>query len=110
MSTTPVSAGSAETSAEQNHGAKEMLDLVDRWKTRVDEIRVQLDLAKLDLRDHATRQLELARNANFAATPKLRAAYHDASATAQALRDGVDELLDDVKEAFAAVQEVLDRN
>jgi hypothetical protein len=87
-----------------------MLDFVDRWKTRVDEIRVQLDLAKLDLRDHATRQLELARNANFAATPMLRAAYRDATATAQALQNGVDELIDDVKAAFAAMQEVLDRN
>lgn len=87
-----------------------MLDLVERWKARVDEIRVQLDLAKLDLRDQANRQLELARNANAAAASRLRDAYRDATATAEALENGVEALVKDVKEAFTAVQDVLERD
>jgi hypothetical protein len=94
---------------EQWDRTNEVLDVLDHWKARVDEIRVQLDLAKLDLREQATRQLELASNANLAATSKLRDAYHDARATAEGLRDGVEELVHDLKEAFDAVQNVLER-
>lgn len=111
---TPVNTGKTPTQkkdqTEQSDRSNEILDLVQRWRGRVDEIRVQLDLAKLDLRDQAARQLELARNANLAASSKLRDAYHDATETAEALRDGVEELLRDVKDTFDAVQDVLDRH
>ena len=87
----------------------DILEVVDQVKSRVDELRVQLDLAKLELRDQAKRQIELAENANLAVASKLRDAYRDATATAEQLRDGVDELLHDVKEAFDAVQDVIAR-
>jgi hypothetical protein len=103
----PANDGTPDT--DQQDRANEVLHVLDQWKTRVDELRVQLDLAKLDLRDHATRQIELACNANLAATSKLRDAYHDATTTAEELRDGVEELVRDVKEAFDAVQNVLSR-
>ncbi|HTU39501.1 MAG TPA: hypothetical protein VMF35_15995 [Acidimicrobiales bacterium] len=89
--------------------SNEILAGLDRWKARVDELKVQLDLAKLDLRDEATRQLRIACNANLAANSKLRDAYRDARANAEALRKGVNELLNDVRETFDAVEGVLDR-
>jgi hypothetical protein len=113
MPTTPANKQTISTEAtpgtEQWDRTNEMLDLLDRWRLRVDELRVQLDLAKLDLRDQATHQIELAVNANVAATSKLRDAYRDATVTAERLRDGVEELLHDVNEVFEAVQGVLSR-
>jgi hypothetical protein len=89
--------------------SNEIVDLVEQWRARVDEVRVQLDLAKLDLRDQAARQLELANDANFAASAKLRDAYRDARTTAEALQKGIEELIDDVKGAFVAVERVLEQ-
>ena len=112
MPTKPVDSEETErmVRTETSDHANEILDLVERWKARVEEIQVQLDLAKLDLHDQAARQLELATNANLAASAKLRDAYHDATKTAEALRDGVEEMLQDVKDAFTAVQAVLERD
>ena len=39
----------------------EIMQILDDWRTRIDTLRVQVDLAKLDLHDEATQQLELAR-------------------------------------------------
>lgn len=111
MGTTPVNEEARKiVGADSLDRSNEILDMVEQWKGRVDEIRVQLDLAKLELRDQAERQLELAVTANAAAGPKLRDAYRDAAATAETLRDGVEELLRDVKGAFTAVQKVLERD
>jgi hypothetical protein len=79
------------------------------WKTRIDELRVQVDLAKLDLHEEAAKQLDLARNVNHVAAAKLRVAYVDAAANADVLRQGVLEFLHDVDEAFDAVQAVMSR-
>lgn len=111
MATTPVNEEARKiVGADSLDRSNEILDMVEQWKGRVDEIRVQLDLAKLELRDQAERQLELAVTANAAAGPKLWDAYRDAAATAETLRDGVEELLRDVKGAFTAVQKVLERD
>jgi hypothetical protein len=90
-------------------GVNEVMRRLDAWKTRIDELRVQVDLAKLDLHDEAEKQLDLARNVNHVAASKLRVAYEDAVANADSLRQGVHELLHDVNEAFDAVQAVISR-
>ena len=87
----------------------EVMRRLDAWKTRIDELRVQVDLAKLDLREEAAKQLDLARNVNHVAASKLRVAYEDAASNADTLRQGVHEFLHDVDEAFDAVQEVISR-
>ena len=88
----------------------EVMRRLDAWKTRIDELRVQVDLAKLDLREEAAKQLDLARNVNHVAASKLRVAYEDATGTADTLRQGVHEFLHDVDEAFDAVQAVISRD
>ena len=87
----------------------EVMRRLDAWKTRIDELRVQVDLAKLDLREEAAKQLDLARNVNHVAASKLRVAYEDAASNADTLRQGVHEFLHDVDEAFDAVQAVMSR-
>jgi hypothetical protein len=87
----------------------EVMRRLDAWKTRIDELRVQVDLAKLDLREEAAKQLDLARNVNHVAASKLRVAYEDAASNADTLRQGVHEFLHDVDEAFDAVQAVISR-
>ena len=88
----------------------EVMRILDGWRARIDELRVQVDLAKLDLRDEATKQLELARDVNSVAASKLRVAYKDAAGTAETLRLGVHEFLNDINEAFDAVQSVISQD
>src|SRR5271165_3802827 len=73
---------------------------LDQWKARIDELKVQADLAKLDTRERATNQLNIAQNACLAAYSKLRDAGRDAAVNADTLREGVQKLLEDVKKAF----------
>jgi dsDNA-specific endonuclease/ATPase MutS2 len=113
MSTTADSTGSTtaddQVSSDDTFRVNEVMQRLDAWKTRIDEIRVQVDLAKLDLREEAEKQLELARNVNHVAASKLRVAYEDAVGSADTLRQGLHEFLHDVDEAFDAVQAVISR-
>ncbi len=113
MSETARNSGDATPDGEVTHdetaGFDEVMKILDNWRARIDEIRVQVDLAKLDLRDEAERQLDLARTVNSVAALKLRDAYEDAAGTAETLRLGVHEFLHDVNEAFDAVQAVVSR-
>ena len=108
-STTNGSGTTAGDQASSDEMAKvnEVMRRLDAWKTRMDELRVQVDLAKLDLREDAAKQLDLARNVNHVAASKLRVAYEDAASNADTLRQGVHEFLHDVDEAFDAVQAVI---
>ena len=49
-----------------------MTGTLDQWRARIDELKVQVDLAKLDTRERATKQLDMAQNACMAAYSKLR--------------------------------------
>ena len=82
---------------------------VDQWRSRIDELKVQADLAKLEARERATKQLEIAENACLAAYSKLRDARQDVLVNADTLREGVQKLLHDVKAAFEAAQAVITR-
>jgi hypothetical protein len=86
-----------------------MTGSLDQWRTRIDELKVQIDLAKLDTRERATKQLDIAQNACLAAYSKLREAGHDAITNADTLREGLQKILNDVKEAFEAAQAVITR-
>lgn len=108
-----VTADSGATSSAQEQKKAEVVDsmngTLDQWKARIDELKVQADLAKLDAREQATKQLEIAQNACLAAYSKLREAGHDAAVNADTLRDGLQKLLQDVKNAFEAAQAVITR-
>jgi hypothetical protein len=114
MSTTTNSSGSTaaddEATPDDMVRVNEVMRRLEAWKTRIDEFRVQVDLAKLDLREEAEKQLDLARNVNQVAASKLRVAYEDAAGSADTLRQGLHEFLHDVDEAFDAVQAVISRS
>ncbi len=111
MSNTANSPGSATADDKvTDEHVTEVMRGLNSWKTRIDELRVQVDLAKLDLREEATKQLDLARNVNYVAASKLQVAYQDAVDTAEMLRQGVHELLHDVDEALDAVNAVISRS
>ena len=82
---------------------------LDQWKARIDELKVKADLAKLDVREEAEKKLEIAQNVCLAAYSKLRDARHDAAASADSVRESVDLLVHDIKEAFDAAQAVIRR-
>jgi len=113
MSTTANGTGSTsagdKATPDDMSRVDEVMRRLDAWKTRIDELRVQVDLAKLDLREEAEKQLGLAQNVNHVAASKLRVAYEDAAGSADTLRRGLHEFLHDVDEAFDAVQAVLSR-
>lgn len=99
----------ADQDPETSEFVNSMTGTLDQWKARIDELKVQVDLAKLDTRDRATKQLDIAQNACLAAYSKLREAGHDVAVNADTLRGGLQKLLNDVKEAFEAAQAVITR-
>ena len=103
--------GGAASAPEQQKSevVDSMTGTLDQWKARIDELKVQVDLAKLDARERATKQLDIAQNACLAAYSKLREAGRDATVNADTLRDGVQKLLQDVKDAIEAAQAVISR-
>ena len=70
------------TPEDKDQTVASMTGIVDHWKARIDELRVRADLGKLDVRDKAEKQLEIAQNACLAGYSKLRDARHDTAATA----------------------------
>ena len=94
---------------EKGRVADSLTATVDDWRARIGELRVQADLAKLDVRERATKQLDIAQNASLAAASKLREARRDATVSAQSLGDAVRKLLEDIKEAFEAAGAVIAR-
>jgi hypothetical protein len=94
---------------EKGRTVDSLTEVVDDWRARIGELRVQADLAKLDVREVATKQLDIAQNACLAAASKLREARRDATVSVQSLGDGVRKLLEDVKEAFEAAGAVISR-
>lgn len=97
------------TPEDKDQTVESMTGTVDHWKTRIDELRVRADLGKLDVRDKAQKQLEIAQNACLAAYSKLRDARHDAAESADSVRESVERLLHDIKEAFDAADAVISR-
>jgi len=107
--TTPDSGGDTAQQEEKSQLVESTTGTLDQWRSRIDELTVQVDLAKLDARERATKQLDIAQDACLAAYPKLREALPDAAVNADTLREGVQQLLHDVKEAFEAAQAVIAR-
>jgi len=82
---------------------------LEECRSRIDELLVQIDLAKLDVREEVDNKLETAQNAYLAAKSKLADAREDASATVGALREAVDEMLHDLGQAYAEVDAAIKR-
>ena len=58
---TPDPSGDTSHGEEQEQLIDSMTGTLDQWRSRIDELRVQADLAKLDARERATKQPETSR-------------------------------------------------
>ncbi len=77
---------------------------LDECRARIDELVVQLDLAKLDARDEVAQRLSAAQNAYLAARSELSHARTDLSASVDSLRQTLEKLLHDIGQAYAGVR------
>lgn len=97
------------TTEERDQAIASTTTLLDQFRERIDHLKVQADLGKLDVREEATKQLTIAQNACLAVEAKLRAAGHDVTITARAVRHGVEQLVQDVKDAIDAAESAISR-
>ncbi len=103
---------SGSPAAQQGETAEVMESVsrtLEEWRARIDELKVQAELAKLDVRERAVKQVDLAQNVCLAAFSKLADARHDAAANADTLREGFQQVVEDIKQAFEAAQAVITR-
>ncbi len=82
---------------------------LDEWRGRIDELRLQLDLASMDARDQLRERLDVAENAYLAAKTGLADARRDTAASLHEARLGVEQLLRDLERAFEAAEDVVRR-
>ena len=72
-------------------------------RTRIDELLVQRELAKLDIRDEVDHQVAIAENASSVARSELSEARLDVCSAVEARQRGLDLLLHDLGRAYAEV-------
>jgi len=83
--------------------------MLDEWRERIDELLVQADLASKDVGESVRAKAALAENAYLAAKSRLREMPRDAGANLGSLRDGVEKLLDDIRQAYQSAEAVIRR-
>jgi hypothetical protein len=79
------------------------------WRTRIDDLKVQLDLGAMQTKDKVTKQLNVAQNAYLAARSSLSRAQAPGCDLA-AVRADVRRVLHDLKAAYDAVVQVVQRS
>jgi hypothetical protein len=105
-----VAATAERTPSTVSLDAMERLDRgLDEWRTRIDELLVQVDLAALSVRDELRRRMTITENIYLAARSRLADAHHDAGAAACALGQDVESLLSDLDRTEREVRAVVER-
>ncbi len=82
---------------------------LDELHGRVDEIKVQLELADLDVRENVRHQLDTAVDVYLATKNRLGQARDDAEAGLSDLRVALERVLDDLQSAYEAAGAVIRR-
>ena len=83
--------------------------LLEEWRARIDDLLVQADLASKDVREAVRAKTEVAENAYLAAVNRLRDLPKDAGNNLGSVRDGVDKLVDDMRQAYQSAEAVIRR-
>lgn len=117
MTTAPPPAADSASHDEAGNDEANLTDtlaetssVVDRWKAKLDELRVQGDLASMDARAELTKKVEVAENVYLAVRSRLNDARHDAAGGMDALRQTFDELLTDLQRAYDDAEAVIRRS
>ena len=82
---------------------------LDVWRTRIDELLVQADLAGKDLGDEFRSRVVVAENAYLAARRRLGELPHDAGTSLSSVRAAMESLLSDVRRAYEAAEAAVRR-
>ena len=110
----------AETVGELKEKVRELEDLViefgrettdamlEAWKSRIDSLRVQADLGRMELRDESVEAVDAAEAAWHAARIRMEAASSEASDVGTALMEGLRSARAGVRAAVALAQERVD--
>jgi predicted nucleic acid-binding Zn-ribbon protein len=100
-----------QSDRESGPSAATQLDrTLDQWRSRIDELTLQIDLATHDLRDELRKRLEVTENVYLAIRSRLSDARRDASGNAAGLRQGVDQLLRDLRQGYEDAEAVVTRS
>jgi hypothetical protein len=83
---------------------------LDEWRSKIDQLMVQLDLADLDVRDEIRKRLDTTQNVYLAARSRLSDARSDADTNLSSLRSGLEQLLRDLRGAYDAAEAVVLRS
>jgi hypothetical protein len=83
---------------------------VDEWREHVDELLVHLDLAALNVHDEVHKRLEVAQNVYLAARSQLAGARVDVKTNLNSARQGMEQLIADLRRACVAVDVVVRRS
>jgi hypothetical protein len=100
-----------QTGAEQSGGdvivgiyAQQVERALDGWRTRLDELTIQLDLANRDIRDEAHERLDSTRNVYLAARSLLTEATGHADANLNSLLLRLEQLMRDLGDAYSVAE------
>jgi hypothetical protein len=101
--------GTAEGGAQDKTTVERLEQLLDEWRARIDDLLVQVDLASKDVREAVQDKVAVAENAYLAAKNRLRDLPKDATGNIGSVRDGVDKLVDDMRQAYQSAEAVIRR-
>jgi hypothetical protein len=111
MSTKGTPPSDAPADVEDRLGVVEQLDRsLDTWRAKIDELRVRVDLASLDVHEGTAKYLEVTENVFLAIRSRLADARHDTGKTAATLKTSVDQLLRDLRRAYDDAEAVVKRS
>jgi len=111
MATNASSHTAEDTGTTDGHDAAEKLDrTLDQWRERIDQLKVQVDLATLDIREDLTKRLEVMENVYLAIRSRLSDARNDTGKTVTTLRQSVDQLMADLRRAYDSAEAVVKRS
>jgi len=94
----------------QRSAIRQMGRTLDEWRTKIDELVVQLDLADLDIRDEIRQRLDTTQNVYLAARSRLSDVRDDADTNLNTLRLGLEQLLRDLRRAYDLADAVVRRS
>jgi uncharacterized coiled-coil DUF342 family protein len=94
----------------QRSAIRQMGRTLDEWRTKIDELMVQLDLANLDIRDEIRKRLDTTQNVYLAARSRLTDVRDDADTNLSSLRLGLEQLLRDLRRTYDAAEAAVRRS
>jgi hypothetical protein len=101
---------SGDDTESQRLGIEQIGKALEGWRSKIDELIVQLDLGNLDMRDEVRRRLDITQNVYLAARSRLSDARRDADTNLSSLRLALEQLLRDLQAAFDAAEAVVRRS